>query len=363
MSINERTGPAQFRLRTLGGFSVVRRDGESGDGWIDSRLGEKPSALLAYLVWHGNDVPRAELAALFWEGVESARARNSLRQALFRIRAVLGPQSVVEGSEGVRLTAVLELDHAQLRREHAAVPGAGPADSERLRTFGCSTLIRSRAFAAWCAQVRSSAVRPSLDREREKDELARAIEDEDARSRQDVAGPTVHWLAGLWAIAQQGIPVSAWLSESLAAAPRRTIDGFAEECRSGGGRIAQVRTRGPDYLPYALERDLAAVLWELPGAAGVLPEHRDAIDRVSSGQRAQPSVLRSAILDLIAAVAEDAPLLLCLEEPERYSTGAVSGLVSGLTTQAQCPVLLLLAARNGMKPVSPLCVAMPRESA
>lgn len=363
MLITERAGLAQFRLRTLDGFSLVKRDEESEDGWTDSRLGEKPCALLAYLLWRGAHVPRSELAELFWEGAESARARNSLRQALFRIRAVLGAESVIEGSEGARLSATLDVDHSQLRRELASFPVTGPADSERVRTFGRSTLIRGRAFAAWCAQVRSSAVSPSLDREREKDDLVKAIVAQDARSRQDVAEPSVEWLSGLWAIAQQGIPVSAWLPQSLAPAPRRTIDGFVDECRSVGGRIAQVRTRGPDYLPYALERDLAAVLWEMPGAAGVLPEHRDAIDRVAAGQRAQPSVLRSAILDLIAAVAEDAPLLLCLEEPERYSTGALTGLVSGLTTQAECPVLLLLAAREGMQPISPLCVEMPRDRA
>jgi hypothetical protein len=307
-------------------------------------------------------VPRGDLAALLWEGVESSRARNSLRQALFRIREVLGARSVIEGSEGVRLAVTLELDHPQLRREHAAI-GAAPADPERLRTFGRSTLIRGRAFTAWCAQVRSGAVRHSPDRERENEVLSRAIVAEDARSRGEVAEPSVEWLSGLWAIARQGIPVSAWLPESLAPEPRRTIDGFVDECRSVGGRVAQVRTSGSDYMPYALERDLAAVLWEMPGAAGVLPEHRDAIDRVAAGQRAQPSILRSAILDLISAVAEDAPLVLCVEEPERYSTGAVTGLVSGLTSRSECPVLLLLAARNGMQAISPLCVAMPRNGA
>lgn len=361
MASDEHAGPALIRLRTLGGFSLNRRDEAAGDGWTDSRLGEKPSALLAYLVWHGTDVPRAELAALLWEGVESSRARNSLRQALFRIRGVLGARSVIEESEGVRLAVALELDHPQLRREHTV--GAAAADPERLRTFGRATLIRGRAFTAWCAQVRSGAVRHSPDRERENEVLSREIVAEDARSRREIAEPSVEWLSGLWAIAKQGIPVSAWLPESLAPAPRRTIEGFVDECRSVGGRIAQVRTNGPDYMPYALERDLAAVLWEMPGAAGVLPEHRDAIDRVAAGQRAQPSILRSAILDLIAAVADDAPLLLCLEEPERYSTGALTGLVSGLTSQSECPVLLLLAAREGMKPISPLCVAMPRGSA
>lgn len=353
----------RYRLRTLGGFSLLKRDEEAGDGWIDTRLGEKPCALLAYLVWRGLDVPRAALAELLWEGADSIRARNSLRQALFRIRAILGAGAVVEGREGVRLTAALEVDHPQLRRDHASGPSAVLADSQRLSTFGRSTLIRGRAFAAWCAQVRSSAIRPSVDREREQDSLSRSIAEEDARSRGDGTEPSVQWLAGLWSIAQQGIPVSAWLPESLAPLPRRTLDGFAQECRSVGGRVAQVLTRGPDYLPYALERDLASVLWEMPGAAGVLPAHRDAIDRVAGGQRAQPSVLHSAILDLIAAVAEDAPLLVRLEEPERYSSGALSALVSGLNAQAECPVLLLLAARDGVRPISPLCVAMPRDHA
>jgi adenylate cyclase len=86
-----------IEFRTLGALEL-RRDGVE----VRSVLSQpKRLALLAYLAvatprgYHGRD----RLLALFWPESDGARARNSLRQALFQLRRSLGEAAIVSRNE------------------------------------------------------------------------------------------------------------------------------------------------------------------------------------------------------------------------------------------------------------------------
>ena len=333
MPTTRKSARYQFRLTTAGGFVLWKRGADEADVWRPAGLGEKSVALLAFLACHNGPVPRDVLTELLWEGIDRGRARNSLRQALFRIRSVIGADAVVDELGGLRLEHPLETDLQQPRNDVGGRSGGR-------RRFGRPSAITGRAFESWCEQMRAAGA---------------ALESERGQGAQEIK----RWLGELWQRARAGSPVSAWLPHALDPSSRELLADVASGCRKDGGRVAQVVSRGPWYQPYALERDLAGVLWEMPGAAGVRPEHREAMERLAAGQRAQPLLLRTAILDLISAVAEDAPIMVQLEEPERYSTEALRELVGELSVQPTCPVLLVLAARDGAAPTSGLCLQPP----
>ena len=72
-------GSAVIHLRLLAVPALVRPDGAL------VALERKDAALLALLALDGA-TPRARAAALLWPDSESQKARNSLRQRLFRLR-------------------------------------------------------------------------------------------------------------------------------------------------------------------------------------------------------------------------------------------------------------------------------------
>ena len=96
--INEST-PPRFLLKTCAEFSLAVCASPTASA-APVVLAEKSCALLAYLWMAERRVPREELCALLWDGVPLHDARNNLRQALFRIRRVLGAGSVDENFEG-----------------------------------------------------------------------------------------------------------------------------------------------------------------------------------------------------------------------------------------------------------------------
>ena len=79
---------AEFTLVLLGAFEARRPRGAA------LTLPKKTRALLAYLaLTPGHACPRGELATLLWGDTGDAQARQSLRQALRRLRETLGPRS------------------------------------------------------------------------------------------------------------------------------------------------------------------------------------------------------------------------------------------------------------------------------
>lgn len=358
---------ARYQLRTLGGFSLWRADPTSPDGWTDTGLGEKPCALLAYLTWCAHAVTRAEVAETFWEGTVSARSRNSVRQAIFRIRVQLGAESIVEVGSGLRLTTPLELDLPCLRRAQAS-DDCADAPPEALSTFGRSEIIRGRQYELWCAQVRGAA--PLLSGSVRSNGNGNGGHRPDPRSAElfptraqgwaPRPAAVTRWLFDLWSLVQGGIPVSAWVLREPELDVTLIVERLAARCRADGGRVAVLSSAaGFGYTAYALERDLWTVLRPLPGASGISPEHYAALTAGPRGTPESSTLLRAACIELITAVAEDAPLLLVVEDPRRYSIGALRELVSRLAVAEGCPVLMAITAPAGAPPVSPICLQLP----
>jgi len=83
----------RLQIRLLGGFELRR--GEAAVVLPTRRS----QALVAFLAAHAGAVqPRAELTALLWGDSAEHRARQSLRQALYSIRRVLGPDDAGAGT-------------------------------------------------------------------------------------------------------------------------------------------------------------------------------------------------------------------------------------------------------------------------
>lgn len=350
-----------FLLVTLDGFSLRRRSPADGVEWVDSGLGEKSCVLLAFLAMVHTPVPRQLLCDLLWQGADGGRARNSLRQSLFRIRRVIGERSIFETTEGVLLTrGVIAVD---LLRALEGVRGTGANSEEGHRlaaAFGHTIREIGSVYDDWRGRVRRQLVqgehRAVLPMH--LDETSGA-----ARSVFGAAGPDQtarQRLEQLYRLSSHGIPVTVWFTGRPESDLRQAVDGFAESCRAHGACVAAVHRRpGVGYARSALERDIAEVIWPLPGAAGIRPEHRAALDRVTRGFPVEHGLLRSAALDLISAVAENAPLLITMGDPGRYSLGALSSLVSDLAALRDRAVMLLVAEHSGVRPVHSLCIEVP----
>jgi class 3 adenylate cyclase len=101
----------KFRLLLLARFELTGPDGPVD---LPNR---KLAGLLAYLACTA-PVPqsREKLAALLWGSYFETQAHQNLRQALFRLRRVLGADALVSDGDEVRLAAgVVDCDVAQLR--------------------------------------------------------------------------------------------------------------------------------------------------------------------------------------------------------------------------------------------------------
>lgn len=74
----------------------------------------KPLALLTYLAVEERPVSREEVAALLWPEADGARARASVRQALWTLRQVLGPECFASDDPMILADGVVETDLASL---------------------------------------------------------------------------------------------------------------------------------------------------------------------------------------------------------------------------------------------------------
>lgn len=95
-------------------------------------LERKDAALLALLALDGS-LSRARAAALLWPDAEPQKARNSLRQRLFRLKRAAGTDVVTEG-DALALASDVEHDLAAVDARLASEPAA--AIGELLGAFG-----------------------------------------------------------------------------------------------------------------------------------------------------------------------------------------------------------------------------------
>jgi len=130
-------------------------------------LERKDAALLALLAVDG-PMPRARAAAMLWPDAEPQKARNSLRQRLFRLRRSAGCDVVVEDS-ALALADGIDHDLAGLPARLASDPSA--AAGELLGAFGYEDC---EEFDDW---VRSARERIRVLR---RDAIAAAVAHEEA---------------------------------------------------------------------------------------------------------------------------------------------------------------------------------------
>jgi DNA-binding SARP family transcriptional activator len=118
--------PARFRLSLIGRFELT-----GPDGAIDLPS-KKLAGLLAYLACSAPvPQPREKLATLLWGSHFEGQARQNLRQALFRLRRMLGPDTLIADGEEISLA-----------------PGAMDSDAARLET-----LVREGSLGSLAAAV------------------------------------------------------------------------------------------------------------------------------------------------------------------------------------------------------------------
>jgi DNA-binding winged helix-turn-helix (wHTH) protein len=341
---------ALFRLQTLDTFRLLRLSVNGSANWEETGLGEKPCILLAVLALAGGPVPREQLCKILWEGEGRMDARNSLRQALFRIRRLLGADSVQEVPGGLKLVSPgLEVD-VRPRRD---LKFRGSPEAARMATrFALPRAARvGEQFVVW----RTAAQRTLWSTGESPIAASGAAR---VRPIHHPHAPTIDWLLDLWRRVLSGNPMSIWLSASGDAARGSVITAFLERVAEGKAAIARLARGDGSYLPFALERDLAQALCPLPGAAGVSPEHQMALDAFTRGEYVAPTALRAALRDLLDAVSEEAPLLIALPMPGAYSRRALQDLVALVAQLAPRPMLLLLADRLGAPPISAQCLAV-----
>jgi hypothetical protein len=299
-------------------------------------------------------VTRSKLALLLWEGFERNQAGNSLRQALFKIRSVLGDDSLHLSSAGVALTVGLDADLAMFAVATRAHVSAGSDSAESLLQFARRTSIRGVAFDQWVSNVRavgSLTVASSHS--------LTSLVSKQRGDAKPVELATALGLLELWERSARGSPVSIWIPDAMNSEVRQGINFMAGHCGANGASVAHVRVQSEQYRPYVLEHTLANVLWGMPGAAGVRPQDREILRDIGGTAEVTAAALTAALLDLISAVAEDAPLLILLEEPDIYSRGGLRALINGMQTLNGRPVLLIVLARVGAPPVAPLYFWQP----
>jgi DNA-binding SARP family transcriptional activator len=132
------TTPVTVRLELLGVPRVVL------GGSTSHALERKDAALLAMLALEGNGA-RARLSALLWPGADADKARNNLRQRLFRLRRLAG-QDLVTAGDTLALAAGVEHDLAEIDD-----PENTAARSELLGTLDYDDC---GALADWVAAAR-----------------------------------------------------------------------------------------------------------------------------------------------------------------------------------------------------------------
>jgi len=141
-----------YRLVTLGGLVLMGDDGQPV-----SSLGPRNLALLAYLALATKPLSRDHVAELFWGERDEDRARHSMREALSKLRQLLGPDSIPLRSDRVALGSSVPLSVDAKTLVAASTAG----DTKKVvELYGGPFLDGvhaggSRSFEDWCDAERS----------------------------------------------------------------------------------------------------------------------------------------------------------------------------------------------------------------
>lgn len=445
------SGPP-FLLQLMGSVSLRSGDGEE----VDLSRG-KPMALLAVLALESPPLSRDELAELLWSESSRARARGSLRQALWQIRSALG-DDILAGDDPVLLsTNRVETDIGRLDRHLSAGRLLQAVEAWKGAPFADLRVGGAREWERWAENRRRDVERRLGEAlsERGHEErrrgstkeattwLRRATEvqpyrlqhhldladafletrafseaqgvittakgvfdDESSLEALDQIGRRVDQLERGTPIEPSTIPGSGTVrlrftgrSREFAALARRwsqARDGeaslglilgeagigktrLAEEvaylATSEGGRVVQVKADDSERpIEWALLVELVRGLLPLSGSAGisagtqqVLRSLLPSLPRTSPPgdgrpvappslalSRTRPSAaLSDALQDLVAAVAEDAPLIVIVDDLQWADGESRAVLTRAATRITRTPVLFLITSRAEGVDVSP----------
>jgi TolB-like protein len=139
----------KFRLSLLGRFELSGPDGPA------DLPNKKLAGLLAYLACTApTPQHREKLATLLWGSHFEAQARQNLRQALFRLRRVLGQDGLIGDGEQIALApGLIDCDVTRLEaliREGSQASLAAAADLYKDRLLADVT-VREETWADWVA--------------------------------------------------------------------------------------------------------------------------------------------------------------------------------------------------------------------
>src|SRR5262249_34618397 len=151
----------KYRLTLLGRFELTGPDGPI------ELPSKKLAALLAYLACTVPEPqPREKLASLLWGSHFESQARQSLRQAVFRLRRALGQDALIGDGDDIRLApSVIDCDAARLEalvREGSQASLAEVLDlyKDRLLT---DVAVTEEAWTDWVAGERQRLEGLALD--------------------------------------------------------------------------------------------------------------------------------------------------------------------------------------------------------
>ena len=140
-----------YRLQVLGGFRLSSADGEI------VVPGAKERALLAYLaVTHPKVHRREALRELLWASRFEAQGRQSLRQALYRLRKLLGSEVIVTNDAEVSLDGQLIASDIGEFEARAATERASEVEAACRLYLGdlFAGFAKEEAFESWLAEER-----------------------------------------------------------------------------------------------------------------------------------------------------------------------------------------------------------------
>jgi TolB-like protein/two-component SAPR family response regulator len=157
----DRVSPSRFKLSLLGRFELT---GETGTIDLPSK---KLAGLLAFLVCTAPQAhSRDKLMTLLWGSHFEAQARQNLRQALFRLRRVLGSDAFVMSNELVSLSpglVVCDVARFQALVQDASHPSLGEAVNLYRDQFLADIAITEEPWTEWLTSERQRLEGLALD--------------------------------------------------------------------------------------------------------------------------------------------------------------------------------------------------------
>ena len=348
-----------LRLRTLGELRLSGADGELLHGR------RKELALLAYLTRRApRSVRREELIGLLWDERDETHARQSLRQALLRLRRAVGDGLVVTRDSVQLLDDVVELDARVFEAESRA--GRGSAAVE---LWGGDFLLGAEdaggeAYRNWLDSERATLrrLREQVDAEIRPAPTSRGNPGSAALFTPDLVGrdAALRELAAAWRAVQDGASETVVVEGGEGMGKTLLCDRVLETLERGGGSslgsfVLRARAREERAgVPWECARELLGKLAQAPGLGGAssaaLAESCRLMPALADrfAGLAQPAgddrALQGAVSELLAVVAEELPVVIFVDDLA-YADAASQELILALARHPPPGTLLLVTAR------------------